>query len=405
MDSKTKILFVDDEQKVLGGLRRMLHSMRKDWEMVFVNSGTDALDLLSKSSFDVIVSDMKMPQMDGRQLLTSVKAKYPQVARIALSGQTSKQAFLGSVGPIHQFLSKPCTAETLKNTITRVCSFRGSISNEKLRELTSHLESLPSIPTLCTELLEELQSEEPSTKKISRIIAQDMGMSIRILQLVNSTYFGVRQSVSSIAQAINLLGLDTIKTLIVSVKIFSQLQQTNGAGISLKSLWDHSMIVTGWARVIAQKENVDRQLVDEFMLAGMLHDVGKLVLVCQLPKEYKRVLALSNKENLPLFSAEKQVIGISHAEVGSYLLGLWGFSHNVAEAAAFHHNPADVDTEGFSPLTAVYAANMLTHELDSWEPGRDKDVPIDDEYLCKSGLSERLAIWRQSCLDTLAVKC
>lgn len=405
MDSKTKILFVDDEQKVLDGLRRMLHSMRKDWEMVFVSSGREALDLLAQSSFDVIVSDMEMPRMDGHQLLTRVKAKYPQVARIALSGETSKEAFFRSVGPIHQFLPKPCTTETLKNTIARVCSFRGLTSNETLRELISHLESLPSVPMLCTELLEELQSAEPSTKKISRIIAQDMGMSVKILQLVNSAYFGMRQSVSSISQAINLLGLDTIKTLIVSAKIFSQFQQTNGAGVSLKALWDHSMTVTEWTRAIAKDENVDQQLIDEFMLAGMLHDVGILVLVCQLPKEYEQVLALSTQENLPFLTAERKVIGISHAEVGAYLLGLWGFSHKVTEAAAFHHNPAAAPTEGFSPLTAVYAAHILTHELDSWEPGQDKDVPIDDDYLCKSGLSDWLAIWRQSCLDTPAVKC
>ena len=405
MDNKIKILFVDDERRVIDGLRRMLHTMRKDWEMVFVNSGREALDLLAKSSFDIIVSDMKMPQMDGHELLTRVKAKYPQVVRIALSGQTSKEDFLRSVGPIHQFLAKPCTAETLKNTIARACSLGGLHSSENLMELTSHLESLPSLPMLCTELLEELQSEEPSTKEISRIISQDMGMSIKVLQLVNSSYFGVRQPVSSISQAINYLGLDTIKTIIVSAKIFSQFQQTQGGGISLEALWDHSMTVMGWARLIAKAEKVDQKHIDEFMLAGMLHDVGKLVLISQMPDEYEQVLALSAQENLHFFSAEKKVIGTNHSEVGAYLLGLWGFSHNVAEAAAFHHNPIDAGTEGFSPLTAVYAANMLAHELDSWKPGQDKELPIEDDYLFKLGLLDRWAIWSQSCLDTLAVKC
>jgi len=405
MDNKIKILFVDDEPKLLDGLRRMLHPMRKDWDMVFAHSGSEALDLLAQSPFNVIVSDMKMPRMDGHQLLTSVKAKYPQVARIALSGQTSRETFLHSAGPIHQFLSKPCTAETLKNAIARVCSFRDMISNENLQKLTSHLESLPSVLMLCTELLEELQSEEPSTKKICKIIAQDMGISVKILQLVNSAYFGIRHSVSNISQAVNLLGLDTIKTLVVSAKIFSQFQQTNGAEVSLKALWDHSITVTGWTQAIAKSENVDQQLIDEFILAGMLHDVGKLVLACQLPKEYEQVLALSTRKNLPLFTAERKVIGTSHAEVGAYLLGLWGFSHNVAEAAAFHHHPTDASTEKFSPLTAVYAANMLTHELDSWKTGQDKDVPMEDDYLGKLGLLDRLAIWKQSCLDSLAVKC
>ena len=405
MAGKIKILFVDDEEKILYGLSRMLHSMRKDWEMVFANSGREALELLSQSPFDVIVSDMKMPRMDGHQLLTRVKEEYPQVARIALSGQTSKEAYLSTVKPIHQFLSKPCTAEMLKNTIDRICLFRGLIHNENLRELTSHLESLPSIPTLCTELLEELQSEEPSTNKISRIISQDMGMSVRILQLVNSAYFGVRQSVSSISQAINLLGLDTLKTLIVLAKIFSQFQQADEADVSLKALWDHSMTVTRWTREITHVENIERQFVDEFMLAGMLHDVGKLVLMCQLSTEYKQASDLSKQEKIPLCLAEKNVLGVSHAEVGAYLLGLWGFSHNVTEAAAFHHNPADAGNDTFAPLAAVYVANNFTNEPDLRESGLNTDVLIDDEYLCKLGLSDRLPIWRQACFDTLTVKC
>jgi len=397
LSEKKKILFVDDETKILDGLRRMLRSMRNDWEMSFAASGQEALDILADNTFDVIVSDIRMPGINGAQLLNAVKQQYPRTVRIALSGQASKDTILRSVGPIHQYLPKPCDAENLKNTITRVCALRSLLTNEKMQGLISQLESLPCISSFYTQLIEELNSDVASINKIGEIISRDVGMSVKILQLVNSAFFGVPQRVSSIAQAVTLLGLDIIRALVLSVKIFSQFDQIQLSKFSLSALWEHSLSVGSWAKLISKAENLSPVLVDYVMIAGMLHDVGKLVLAAKMPQDYQSVLTLASEKNLALHQAEKELLGVTHAEVGAYLLGLWGFSHTIIEVVSLHHRPTEATQKGFTALTAVYAANVLSREAFSADNNGQEDDQENPAYFKESGLAPRLASWRELC--------
>ncbi|MGO9689473.1 MAG: response regulator, partial [Syntrophobacteraceae bacterium] len=180
------ILFVDDEPMVLDGLRRMLRGMRNEWEMEFVTNGHDALKILDTKRFNVIVTDMRMPGMDGCQLLNHVKELHPQLVRIVLSGHSDKDMILKSIGPAHQFLSKPCDAETIKTTVARVCSMREIMEDETLIKVVSAVESLPSLPEFYSEVVDEVNSAEGSLDRVGEIISRDSGMSAKILQLVNS---------------------------------------------------------------------------------------------------------------------------------------------------------------------------------------------------------------------------
>ena len=406
MSSKVKIIFVDDEPNVLDGLRRMLRSIRDQWDMTFVNSGREALEALAeKSSFDVIVADMRMSGMDGIQLLNKVKELYPEMVRIALSGQVSNEALLRSVGPVHQFLSKPCTAQVLKTTIARVRSCRGLVTNDKLQRLISQLETLPSISSLYHSLIEELQSDDASVGKTGEIISRDVAMSAKILQLVNSAFFGVRQHVTGIPQAVSLLGLDTIKSLVLSIKIFSQFNQIKLDRFSLNTLWEHSFIVGQWSKLIARAENADQKTIDYTIIAGMLHDIGKLVFAMKIPEQYNQVFCLAEENNITMIEAENEVIGSTHAEVGGYLLGLWGFSDSIIEALVFHHRPGEAPTKQFAALTAVHAANALANEIAVTDEEHNKTLEIDTNYLEDIGLARQLPIWREACRDKLKVKC
>jgi len=404
MCKKKRILFVDDEPRVLNGLRRMLHPMRNEWEMVFVESGQAALDILTKNPFDIIFSDMHMLGMDGGQLLDKVRKQYPQMVRIALSGQSSKKVLFKSASPVHQYLSKPCNVETLKNTISRVSFLQELLTNTKLAGLISQLESLPCLPSSYRDMMEELESEEASVKKITKIISRDVGMSVKILQLANSAYFGIRPHVSSVSQAIILLGLDTIKALVLSAKIFSHFDRINLEGFSLSALWDHSMVVGDWVKRIAVTENVPQEIVDTARMAGMLHDIGKLVFASKIPAEYEQALCLSSKEKVSSFEAEKEVIGATHAEVGAYLLGLWGFTDSTVEALAWHHNPAKSLQEEFTVLTAVHIANGLTHGTASEDDWLEL-TGVDRRYLDKLGLTDRFPVWKETCLERIPTNC
>ena len=183
-----RILFVDDEPNLLEGLGRMLRPLRHTWGIDFARNGPEALDLLARTPFNVIVSDMRMPGMDGAQLLAEVRDRHPTIVRIVLSGQCDREALLRSVRVAHQCLTKPCDVETLRSTVTRACALRDLLENDKLQRLVSRLKSVPSLPDLYHQVMEELESPEPSIQKVGQIIAQDAGMTAKTLQTVNSAF-------------------------------------------------------------------------------------------------------------------------------------------------------------------------------------------------------------------------
>jgi YesN/AraC family two-component response regulator len=186
---KKRILFVDDDPNVLQGLRRMFRPLRHEWDMTFIESGQEALALLAHTPCDVVVSDMRMPEMNGVQLLMAVKERYPHIIRIVLSGYAGHELLLPSVKLAHQYLSKPCDAAILQTAINRTCTLYELLSKETLQRLVAGITLLPSLPTLYQEIMEAVHSPNSSLAQIGKIIEQDLGMTAKILQLVNSAFF------------------------------------------------------------------------------------------------------------------------------------------------------------------------------------------------------------------------
>ena len=390
---KKRILFVDDEVNVLQGLRRMLNPMRHEWDMVFAESGQEALAMLAQAPCDVIVSDMRMPGMDGTQLLTQVMERFPLTVRIILSGYADSSMVLKAVGPVHQYLAKPCDAATLQVTVARACALRSLLADPMLQGLVAGMQTLPSLPTLYLEVLEAVQDPHGTLERVGDIMSRDIGMTAKMLQLVNSAFFGLRRHVSSPVEAVKLLGLDTIKALILSMQIFSHFDRKQEGAFSLDVLWQHSLATSTCAKRIAQEEHQDRHVADHAFMAGLLHDVGKLVLVANLPELYSAALVQAQEHGTTEWEAEHALLGTTHAEVGAYLLGLWGLPDPIVEALAFHHCPSACPDQRFSPLTAVHIANVLVHTEDSTE-ARGALAALDSAYVAQLGLSERLASWR-----------
>jgi len=404
MPEKRNILFVDDEPNVLQGLKRMLRPMRHEWEMSFCPSGQEALEVLAAGAFDVVVSDMQMPGMDGAQLLTEVMQRHPRIVRIALSGHSSKEAAVKAVGVVHQFLAKPCDPDKLKRTIDQAFALRELLQDEGLKRTLSQLKSVPSMPALYEELLEELQHPDASIQRIGEIIAHDPGMVAKILQLVNSAFFGLPRQVSSPAQAASLLGADTIKALVLGIDVFSQFKTTTVEGINPESVQKHCTATAVLSKQIAVIDKAGREVADASLMAGFLHDVGKLILVQNLPEQCREVAAYMSEHDVPLSNAERKVLGATHAEVGAYLLGLWGLPDPIVEATAFHHCPGKSFGQSFSPLTAVHVANAFAHE----GAGTDKTEELDLDYLAQLDLADRVSTWRAACqgsAETAEVTC
>ncbi|MFZ5642936.1 MAG: HDOD domain-containing protein [Bacillota bacterium] len=359
---KKRVLFVDDERNIIEGFRRMTRVMRDSWEVYFAEGGEDALKFLSEHTVDVIVSDMRMPGMTGAELLTIVMERFPSVIRIVLSGHSDQEMILQSVKCAHQYLLKPCTLDALTNAIERTFITRDLLSDESLVKLVTGVKNLPSLPSLYSKLIDVLRSENASLKRVGDIISQDLIMSAKILRIVNSAFFSLPQKITSPHQATAFLGLDVIKSLVIQVELFSVFNSSSRKNLLfLENLWKHCMEVGNLAKEIAGTGSTEKKVQEDALISGMLHDIGKLLLL-DIPDYLSKINDLTKNKKCPFWEAEYELFGCSHAEVGGYLLSLWGFSDPIVEAVAFHHKPLKSMNLGFSALSAVHMADAFTRK-------------------------------------------
>ncbi len=388
------IVLVDDDPKMGERLSRLLKPLESEWKMVNVGSGQEALTTLAAQQCDLIMTDLRMPGKDGVQLLEEVKKGYPHVVRILLTEPSDQEAALGPAGSVHQCLPKSSPLKVFQSTVTRACAIQDLLSNAVLLKLVSGMHTLPSLPTLYREVMQELQSPDASIDKIGQIIAKDPGMLTKMLQVVNSPFYGLSRRISSATQAVALLGLETIKSLVLSMKVFSQFESSAQTFFSLDILWNHGMITGRYARMIAKEQGAGaRSMEEDAFTAGLLHDVGLLVLATNTPDQYTETLALMN-QGIAEWEAERQVLGATHAEVGGYLLGTWGLSDPIVEAVAFHHDPGRSAGHTFSPLAAVHIANVLEEQAASID---GPSIVADMDYLRACGLEPDMSKWDTLC--------
>ncbi len=350
------ILFVDDEPDVLEGLRNVLRSERARWEMHFAVGGEAALSELDGKPFDVIVTDMRMPGIDGLALLGMVRTRHPQVARIVLSGYADLAAVARATSVAHQYLLKPCEAGALRAVIERALALQALLANDQLRKVVGGLGTLPSAPSVYQALTAALSDPDVEIKKLAAIVKRDMGLATRVLQFVNSAYCGLAQRITSIESAITHLGFNTMRHLALTVEVFASF---GGAGEkAFEQVEGHALLTARLARKLAPKPLNP----DVAFAAGLLHDAGKLVLMSRAHAPYWRAVDEARRSGAPSFAAEKEVLGATHAEIGAYLLGLWDLPHDIVEPAAFHHSLDRAGQNGFDMTAVIMLADVLAHD-------------------------------------------
>lgn len=389
---KKRILFVEDNPVLLQMYQAMLEDER-NWEVVTTENGFRALELMQQHSFDVVASDLRMPRMTGIELLNQVRDRYPGTSRIVVSGLNDQEEVARSLGSTHQFLSKPFDLKALKATLSRISSLDAYLKDSRIKALVGRFRSLPSFPTLYVEVMKELNNTEPSVENIAGIIARDPGMTVKMLQIVNSAAIGLSRKVGSPFEAVQFLGLGTVRSLVLSSHIFSCFERTNLEGFSVTQLWDHGMKTSRIACMIMQYEQAEPSDVEDAYIAGMLHDIGKLMLADAMPEEFQKALALAAERNVHLYETELEIFGATHAGVAAYLFGLWGLPASIVEAVAFHHAPTASDMRTLGPLAAVHVANILEHEVSGTTlPG--KGTELDLNYLAAIRCANHIDGWR-----------
>ncbi len=355
-----RILLVDSDHRTLEDFRRILQPMQHAWELVYVTQGQAALALLADGSVDLLITELHLPDMSGAAVLAETRSRSPQTVRMIYTQRAETAEMLQVVPDAHQRLEKPCRPELLLRAIARTEQLRSLLRNARLVRLISALDRLPSPPLIYFRVLRELHSPDASLRQVGELIAQDVAMSAKVLRLINSAFFGLHQQVTSPAQAVGLLGLDLIRSLVLTIGIFSHYDQPEYSPLrrSLDSLQQHCLKVAHYARTIAKAEKASETLLDEAAVAGMVHDVGKLVLMTSFPQPYAQAALVSIDQRMPQVDAETAVLGATHAEVGAYLLGLWGFSSDVLTACALHHTPLTPPLELTSALIVQWADHL-----------------------------------------------
>jgi HD-like signal output (HDOD) protein len=388
---KTRILFVDDEPNVLEGLRNRLHRQRKKWDMHFASSGADALALLATQPMDVIVTDMRMPGMDGAALLAAVKQAYPGMVRIVLSGHAELATALRAVPVAHQFLTKPCEAGVIEATVERACNLQAIITDPVVERVVGGVDHLPPAPRIYAQLVAALAKEDVTAADVGALVRQDIALGAKLLQIANSSFFRLSRKISSIEEAVTYLGFDTIKHLVLATEAFGDRGKTTVGAAVLDAMQRHGM-VTG---TLASAMLTDRASREEAFVAGLLHDVGELLLLTEAPDRAAAARQEAVREGIPLHEAEHRLWGVCHAEVGGYLLALWGLPYPIVEAVANHHTPLRVAPPGRNVLSAVHLADALAAEVEA-SHGADAIAPpaVDPRYADALGLEGGLDGWR-----------
>ena len=388
-----RVLFVDDDAQVLQGLRSGLRRQRQTLDLSFAQGADAGLAALSRGSYDVVVADMRMPSMDGASFLRIVMEQQPDVVRIVLSGYTDRNNVLRALGIAHQFLSKPCPTDTLADVLSRAAALRGLIGDERLRRFMSRLMSLPAEQSISDQLVDTLILPGSSATSVLRIVEQDLALSAKLLQIVNSSAPGPIKPVGTLDDAVARMDRDTLRALALSSCLVQNVEQSASLpGLSLARLHEHALLSARIARRL-MTNTADGELA---FTTALLANAGKLVLWLWWPERFALVVEAC-RSGVPPREAEQLLFGFTHAEVGAYLLGLWGLPASSVEAVAFHHEPRPTARGGATRLdvvTAVHVACALADEMLLPTPGVTEPAGLERRSIDELGLWDALPGWR-----------
>ncbi|MCP4548141.1 MAG: response regulator [bacterium] len=397
--SSLKVLFVDDEPEVLARLKDELQNQGDGWSFAFAESGRKALVAMDIKNFDAIVVDTDMPNMDGPKLLKKVQRRFPGTVRIILSTGMGAEMGLKSLGFAHQALPKSTSPANICMAISRTFRMRDLFLDKSFHRQISRIRSLPTPPPTYRELVKEFQAQEPSIKKIAGIISHDTGLTAKMLQILNSAFFGLPTRITSPLHAVTLLGLDMIQTLALASGVFRQFEVQRMGYITPEWISDHGIAVGKLAKQIAEELELSPEICENSLLAGMLHDVGKLMELAFFRDQFKGAFDTARRDDQLLVDAEREQMGVGHSEMGAHLMGLWGMPNSVVEAIAFHHCPLQAGDLGLSELVTVHIADALIWE--TYDDLKPQGGGLDKMLIKSLNLEDKIQTIREKLVETI----
>lgn len=358
---KTRILFVDSELAWLQRLRHDLWSMRHEWECVFAQDMAEAAAKLAEGEVAVVASSFKLPDGNGAQLLETAQRIRPSAARVMIADRDSREMLMRTVHSAHRFISRDAGAPAITQVIRTLCLIRSDAFPREFCEMAGGLERMPVMPSVYAELLDVMADDDSDLGRITSVVVRDLSITMRILRLANSALFGARQEISSVFDAVAMVGLGRLKSLALSSGVFAEFEKHGVDLRYMETLWSHSTKTASYCRIIARAEGLDHASCEESLVSGLLHDIGKLVLADNHRERYKGMATRADQAGLPLWQMETAEFGGNHAQLGAYLATLWGLPRGVCGAILSHHNPAEAGSSDLTLAGVVHVADALAH--------------------------------------------
>lgn len=382
---RSRILFVDDDP-LLRSAFAGISQAHPAFDLRIAASGTEGVEFLKSEQFEIVATDFAMPGMNGVELLGHVINLQPQSARILMSGFADQLQFANCLSVAHRYLLKPFDLGDFVQFLEGLARFRSIIQNPKLLRITGALGALPSPPEMYLKLTRLLNSPYSSLTDVAEVLEQDPSLTSKLLQIANSAFYGLGRKVINPSEAVQYLGVEVIRDLVLGVEAFSKWQKNPAVKAVPQSLWDHSLRTALGARRIASTFQ-NREWADLAFLGGLLHDIGKLVLMLNISDEYADTLSMAERYRVPVVEAEQRRFGANHAQIGAYLLGLWGLPLPVVQLVEHHHSLRSYPDEHLVPLLAVHAAQCL-------DPIHPREDQLNLDYLRELGYESAIPQWR-----------
>jgi len=360
--SKKTILFVDDEPFVLSGLRRMCYPLRNDWDFVFAESGAEAIETLQNNDISILISDMRMPGINGMELFRIVQSRFPWVIRILLTGQTDKEMYVSAMLTSHYFLSKPADFKCLSFLLCNIKNFGKYLRDINIIEFIHKTICLPSRRNILYELESIFKVEKIENSLISNIINNDISLSAQLLKFVNTSHFNMSRKITNINDAVSLLGKDILSQLVKNNNIFFQFTDDEYSKFDIDLLWSRSCKTAVMSKKLAGLWTSDVTAEDDAYISGLLHDIGKLILIRYSPDGYENVLCEVDRQKRSEVEMERELFGADHAAIGAYLVSLWGLPGIIADAINTHCHDC-FSSEAIEKLPPVSRAVWLASRM------------------------------------------
>ncbi|MEY4546276.1 MAG: hypothetical protein RL685_2471 [Pseudomonadota bacterium] len=348
-----------------------------------------ALQHLVSQRCEVIVVSDELEDFGCPALLRRVQQEYPEVLRVVLTERDGADVFR-RIPYAHQFFQRSAAPSHLQAALARCVELRSLIQRPQLRALVSSSNVLPSAPVLYSRLIDLLADPKCSMVKVVDVIGRDLGMSTRLMQLVSSAFFGLSTQVQSLGACVGYLGLNAVRSLVLSAEI-TQLYPATVPGFSTESIHARALATSRLARRLAPSIAEESQA----FMAGLLHGVGQLVLASRAPDRFKETLELAKARSLSLPAAELEVFGATDAQVAAYLLALWGQPIELVGAIANQDTPERLDVRAPGLATLLYLSKRL---------GQNPAAPLGDDpnsvtqlnaaFLEQIGALDKLTSWR-----------